>query len=343
MMSSCTAGDSGATGPGVFPSRVGVLRKKKRGLPVIPVITVLAVLLFTSFGRAERAEGIPGEGGEQGWVVVDHLGREVYLEAPPERVVGLSRQFMEEFYAIGVIPVGKVEEYNNRPEMNALPSLGRQNSPDIEAILAVQPDLIVANVRQHSEMTEMLESMGATVAFVDPSFEGDNFFTDRVLLFAALTGREEEAAAYCDHIRSVLEEVQQRIAPLGYERGIIVQGGSEMIQAAQPTGLYGALLPSLGIKNVVPANLPGSGRSTFVTYDIEAITEADPDILVIRSAGSGERNLERLRASYMDNPLWQGVRAVRQGKVFVLPQRVNPGNLSSEEALRITADVISGN
>ncbi|SIQ08230.1 iron complex transport system substrate-binding protein [Alkalispirochaeta americana] len=318
-------------------------QKKRTPLWVILATVILTVTLFSSFGRTESAEDSLGEGGLQGWVVTDHLGRDVYLKAPPQRIVGLSRQFMEELYAIGLVPVGKVEEYNNRPEMNALPSLGRQGSPDIEAILALEPDLIIANVRQHSEMTEMLESMGATVAFVDPSFEGDNFFTDRILLFAQLTGREQEAAVYCEHITAVLEEVQQQIAPLGYERGIIVQGGSEMIQAAQPTGLYGALLPSLGIQNVVPANLPGSGRSTFVTYDIEAITEADPDILVIRSAGSGERNLEWLRTYYLDNPLWQGVRAVRQGQVFVLPQRVNPGNLSSEEALRITADVISNN
>jgi ABC-type Fe3+-hydroxamate transport system substrate-binding protein len=312
----------------------------RRGLTVafIAVFAILSTAPISGSGGAESPDVEPAEDAPF-LIITDDQGREVVLNSVPTRVLGLARQFMEELFVIGVTPVGKVDEYDNRPELNALPSAGSQNAINIEAILELEPDLILANIRQHSDLTDSLEAMGATVFFVDPSLE-DDFFTDRVRLFGRLLDRNEEAEAYAADLAGVIEELRAQVAECGYETGIIVQGGSETIRAAQPTGLYGALFPALEIENIVPTDLPGAGRSTFVTYDLEAITQADPDIILIRAAGSGERDLNRLRQFYRESALWQGLRAVREDRLFVLPPRVNPGKISSEGALRTTADII---
>ena len=313
----------------------------KRWTTTVALIVGFATLptaFVSGAGRTESPEPEPAQGAPF-LVVTDDLDREIVLDSVPTRVLGLARQFMEELIVLGVTPVGKVDEYDNRPELNALPSVGSQNGINIEAILELEPELILANMRQHSDLTDSLEAMGATVFFVDPSL-GDDFFTDRVRLFGRLLDRNEEAEAYAANLAVLIEELRAQVARCGFETGIMVQGGSETIRVAQPTGLYGALFPALEIENIVPTDLPGAGRSTFVTYDLETITQADPDVILIRAAGSGERDLNRLRQFYRESALWQDLRAVREDRLFVLPARVNPGKISSEDALRTTADII---
>ncbi|MFP4431940.1 MAG: ABC transporter substrate-binding protein [Spirochaetaceae bacterium] len=310
------------------------------------MLTVLTAAPVAAMGSSEPPAAEPidrtdvGSEDDQPFLVTtDDLGREVVLQSVPTRVLGLARQFMEELFALGVTPIGKVDEYTNRPEGVALPSVGSQNSPNIESILQLEPELILANTRQHSDLTDALEAMGATVYFVDPQLE-ENFFTDRTDLFGRLLDRETEAEAYAARLDDVISELRAQVDQCGFDTGVLLQGGSETVRAAQPTGLYGALFPALGIRNVVPTGLPGAERSTFVTYDIEAITQANPDVILVRAAGSGERDTNRLRQFYRESELWQGLPAVRDDRIFVLPPRVNPGAVSSEDALRITADIL---
>ena len=307
-------------------------------LTLMAVLAILPIATVSCNNGAESPVVEPAQD-DSFLVITDDLDREIVLDSVPTRVLGLARQFTEELFELGVTPVGKVDEYDNRPEGKALPSVGSQNAINIEAILELEPDLILANVRQHSDLTDSLESMGATVFFIDPSLE-DDFFIDRVRLFGRLLDRNEEAEEYAANLAVLKEDLREQVAECGFETGIMVQAGSETIRAAQPTGLYGALFPALGIENIVPTDLSGPGQSTFVTYDLEAITQADPDVILIRAAGSGERDLDRLRQFYRESALWQGLRAVREDQLFVLPARVNPGKISSEDALRTTANIL---
>jgi iron complex transport system substrate-binding protein len=200
--------------------------------------------------------------------------------------------------------------------------------------------LILVNTRQHSDMTDVLESMGATVFFVDPTIEDGDFFKRRVRLFGRLLDRTNEAESYVANLDETYAEVRQQVSRCDFETGILLQGGSDAVRAAQPTGLYGALFPALGIENVVPLGLPGAGASTFVPYDLETITQEDPDVILVRAAGSGERNPERLLQFYRESAQWQGVSAVRENRIVVLPPRINPGAISSQDALRTTADIL---
>ncbi|AKL96380.1 ABC-type Fe3+-hydroxamate transport system, periplasmic component [Clostridium aceticum] len=275
-----------------------------------------------------------------GVVIEDHLGREVFLPENPTRILALTRAYMEELFELGITPIGKVEEYKNRPEGVALPSVSNQETPDLEAIYQLEPDFIIANTRQHSNVLENLEATGATVFFVDPNRIEEDPLTDRILLFGSLFGKQQVAEDYVQQLDELSVQLQDKVKEYGYETALILQGGVESIQAAQPTGLYGALLMRLGMKNIVPEGLPGSDKSTWVNFDIETILLEDPDVILIRAAGSKEQEPENLLDYYKEEAQWQQLKAVKEGKLFILPAKVNPGNISNEEALKTTAKAI---
>lgn len=220
--------------------------------------------------------------------VIDHVGREVAVPDAPQRVLPLHRTFAEDLAVLGVTAVGRVEEYQHREEARAWPSIGRERAPDLEAVYAAQPDLILANARMHLDILDALELSGAAVYFIDPSETDDDPLRTRIALIASLIGRDAAFATYDADLEATTERLRSLVEACGHARVAIVQGGAESVLAAQPTGLYHGLLSRLGLENVVPSGLPGAGRSTWVAFDIEAIIDADPDLVLIRAAGSGE-------------------------------------------------------
>ncbi len=296
----------------------------------ISCVTAAVLLVLVGIAPASASESR---------TVEDHLGREVAIPMSPERVLALHRTFIEDLLELGVMPVGRVHEYRHREEAAALPSIGREGSPDLEAIYELTPDLILANARRHGDLLDALELSGAAVFYVDPGVLDEDPMLDRIELFGQLLGLEDVAEAYAARLNALSAELREQVARCGHRTAIIVQGGSESVLAAQQTGMYHALLTRLGLENIVPRDLPGAGRSTWVSFDIEAIMRADPDVFLVRAARSGETE-QALVEHYRTAPEWQGLTAIREGKVFVLPAQVNPGSISNEDALRIAADLL---
>jgi len=274
--------------------------------------------------------------------MVDHLNRTVHLPAKPERVLALTRNFMEEMFALGIAPIGKVDEYVNRPEGKALPNISKQATPNIEAIINLKPDVIIANTRQHVPMLETLQTTGAVVFFIDPGRGGQDPLTGRIQLLGAILNRSQLAKQYIQQLESASEELKAQVAGQKFQTGIILDGAGDMTKAAQPTGFYGALLQRLGIENVVPAGLPGANASTWVTFDREAILKASPDVILIKAPGKNKGSQQKILDSVYGDSAWQETAAVKGRKVFLLPAAVDPGGMDSIEALRTTARILNG-
>lgn len=274
--------------------------------------------------------------------MVDHLNRTVHLPAKPERVLALTRNFMEEMFALGLAPIGKVDEYVNRPEGKALPNISKQSAPNIEAIINLKPDVIIANTRQHVPMLETLQTTGAAVFFIDPGRSGQDPLTGRIQLLGEILNRSQSAKQYTQQLESASEELKQQVAGQKFLRGIILDGAGDMTKAAQPTGFYGALLQRLGIQNIVSAGLPGANASTWVTFDREAILKASPDVILIKSPGKNKDSQQKLLDAVYGDSAWQETAAVKTRKVFLLPTSVDPGGMDSIEALRTTARILTG-
>lgn len=274
---------------------------------------------------------------------IDDLNRRVKIPSQPERILALSRSFIEDLFEIGITPVGKVEEYDNREEGIALPSVSTQRSPDIEAIIQLQPDFIIANVRQHANIIDYLELSGAPVFFVDPNKVEVDAMTDRITLLGKLFNREKIADDYINNLNELSNELKSKIKVAGYKTGIMIQGGVESILAAQPTGFNGALFTRLGIENIVPSDLSGARQSTWVNYDIETILQNDPDIILVRAADGSHADYDAMLNYYLNNQHWKELSAVQNGNIFVLSSDINVGSISNIDALKNIAEIILSN
>lgn len=316
-------------------------------------------------------------------LIKDDLDREVEVPDQPQRVLALNSSMMEMVFELGVVPVGKVSEYViPRPEAQDLPEISFENSPNIEMINKLAPDLIIAHARNHGQIQDSLESTGAAVVYLDPG-KAEDQLVGRIDLVSEVLNRQAEAAAYVQKVQEKAEELKEKIAGSPVKTALLIQGGSQTVRAAQTFCFWGRLLSFLGIENIVPEEVAKTTKAGFVNFDIETVIQKDPDAILIlqpgfRSAPSGEGRQgegggkqgdgggrqggggkqgepaggeaqqgpksispEKLLAMYRDDPMWQQLSAVKNGRIYILPDNVSPGRIGTLDALEVTAKLLA--
>ncbi len=308
---------------------------RKVFLPMCLVLLVCA-LPITAQGMQEQV--VQSEVDAK--VVIDELSRSVKIPNSPQRVLALTSAVMQSLYNIGISPVGKVEEYRVTKEGMGLPSVGMTNAINIEAVYALNPDLIIASSRFHAALKESLEQSGAAVYFFDPDKVGEISVVDLTAYIGNLLGREADGKQYVQSIHALSQELRTAIVePLGIKRAVMIQDG-ETITAAQSASSYGAMLKLLGLENIVPDNLPGAGKASFVNYTIETILQQNPDVVfIVASSNNAENNRAQLEKIKNDDQ-WKHFAMQQGGRFVLLPFAANPNRSSIEDMLRITAEAL---
>ena len=152
-------------------SRLNLLRRTL--IVTVALIMLLAFALPVSFAQDS----------EEPRTVRDFIGRELTLETAPQRVVGMSASINEMLFAIGVTPAGVTAGMDFPPEAAALPTIGIGYQPDLEALAALEPDLIIANVQLNMSILGQLEAIAPTymMMILKPSDIPANIRTLRTL------------------------------------------------------------------------------------------------------------------------------------------------------------------
>ena len=126
--------------------------------------------------------------------IVDDLGRSVSIEGMPQRIISLVPSNTEILFALGLGDkvVGVTEFCNYPAEVLDKEKVGGFSTPDIEKIIALQPDLILAGSIHAKEIIPALEERGLAVfALVPQSLDG---ILEDIRMVGKITGKGEEAS-----------------------------------------------------------------------------------------------------------------------------------------------------
>ena len=143
------------------------------------------------------------------------LGVTPRLQRMPQRIVSLVPSLTEVLFAFGLgARLVGVTDYctEPQPEVRSKPTVGGTKNPDIEAILQLKPDLVVANVEENRRQdVESLQSRGISVFVCFPRTVGEALMTLRAL--AQATGAESQAAPVSERLGVAYGEILRLAAP----------------------------------------------------------------------------------------------------------------------------------
>jgi iron complex transport system substrate-binding protein len=236
--------------------------------------------------------------------VTDDADREVTIEAQPERVVSLAPANTEIVAALGIeerlVGVTTYDDYP--PSVADIPKVGDFVTPNMEAIAAADPDLVLATSGVQADVVEQLEGTGAAVLVIDPQTLDGVYAAIEIV--GAATGESGAAQDLVDEMKDTASEVEQAVAGEPVPRVFIEIGQNPLFTAGADT-LIGDLVVRAGGENVV-------AESGYVAYSSEQLISADPEVYLATLGSMSDPEDVETRAGY------DGISAVKAGRVFVL-------------------------
>jgi cobalamin transport system substrate-binding protein len=236
----------------------------------------------------------------------DDTAANVSFEAPPEAIISLSAAHVEVLYAIGAgdqLIAGDL--FSDCPaaaeELEHLDSF----TPSVEAITALEPDLVVLGF-SNPDLQTALAGVGITTLLQEPPATVSDVMDD-INQLGIVTGHAEEAKAY---VRGMEEAVDEIVADVPEEATPpkVFHEVDNTLFTAGPGSFVGHMYELLKAENIAEAT-----GEPFPQMTQEAIIQAAPDVIILADEEAGE-NAETVSA----RPGWDAIPAVQDQRVYTV-------------------------
>lgn len=262
---------------------------------------VASVFLLAQFSRFVFAEG----GGSE-ISIIDYYGTSVVLDEPAESVVSLSPGITETLFALGYgqLLVGRSAYCDYPPEVADIAVVGNIIEPNIEYIVALSPDIVIASTHFTREAFDKLMRVGLKVAVLmgQETFEG--VYDGVIRPLAILLGDALAGEKVISSMQATVAEAMKRVERFAVNPTVyyVVGFGEGGDWTAGGDTFIGEMIEMAGGENIA-ADVHGW------SFNLESLVKRDPDIIIIPPWAKGVFSI---------TPLYSDLRAVRDGNVIVV-------------------------
>ena len=270
------------------------------------VLSLVMLLFFCSVTLAE-------ENTTRAVTVTDDLGRAVRVAETPVRIVSLSPSNTEILFALGLGDrvVGATKYCNYPPLVKELKDSGKVEvvggyvEPDIERILTLHPDLVLASQKHSNGAVSLLDKEGIATFIVDP-----NNLTSIILSLEKIgkvTGKEAEASELCNQMEAQIGAVSDKVSSLPKMRVLYIVWHDPVRTAGAGT-FEDEIIEKAGGVNIF------NDLSGYAQVDPEAIAVRNPEV-IIACSGMGTGADKPLQWAETERGLNQTI-ARKNGRIY---------------------------
>ncbi|MER7581463.1 iron-siderophore ABC transporter substrate-binding protein [Kitasatospora sp. NPDC097691] len=319
-----------------------------RRLPVAVLAVALSTTLLAACGSsgdgaksggdsassasADTAAGFPRS--------VKHAAGTAELKSRPKRVVVLDSGELDDVTLLGITPVGAVSPHMKteggfpnylKDKIKDTKDVGPMNEPNLELIASLKPDLILSSKVRHAKVYSQLNAIAPTVLAETTGFP----WKENLALYAQALGKEDEA-------KKALADYEARAKKLGEEIRTKFNGTMPTASVVRfvtgPTRLYakssysGVVLKDVGLTRPASQDVD----QNIIEVSAEQINQADADLVFVTTADDPTKTKE---SEVQQTPVWQGLNAVKNNKVFNVPDETWMSGIGVQAADAMLVDI----
>lgn len=238
------------------------------------------------------------------FTITDSFDRKVTLKKEPQKVVSISPAVTEIVFALGQQDklIGRTDYCSYPEEAAQIESIGDLMSPNIEKIVDMEPDVVIASAHFQKEVLQKLEDAGQTVVILygEESFDGAYEAIGKI---GGLFNARKAASGIIDDMKATVADVEKRVEGKEKPSVYYVVGFGEMgdYTAGKDT-FVGQMIEMAGGKNAAD-DVEGWN------YSLEKLLEKNPDVLICSKADHHKEQLKTANG-------YQDLDAVKNGKIL---------------------------
>lgn len=244
----------------------------------------------------------------------DQMDREVTLEKEPERIVSLAPSNTEILFSLGLgDKVVGVTNYCDYPEeAKAKEKIGGFANPNIEKIISLKPDLVVAT-DMHQKPVEQLEKLNIPVVVLAPKNISD--VLESIEMIGEATGKTDESQKLVETLSQRIKTVEDKVAGIPQEKRpkVYYEVWPEPFTTAGPGTFVNDIIEKAGGQNIA-----GDAQKAYPEYSQEMIISKNPDIIIFSHHGSSKQTVEDI----LKRSGWESIKAMKDKKVYYVDENI---------------------
>ena len=258
--------------------------------------------------------------------VTDDTRRQVEIPYRPLRVAVTNAWMVELLMACGYKPVARPRiplEFVYPPEAHDIPVVAISHSagPNIEQLAAARPDLVLATPMYARFGPPIEQALDVPVLIYDLASVDD--ILEKMATLGDVAGCAPAAKEAVTALRGKMEQ-QRADLPAEGPKVLGLFGSTEALLAFTSASYLGDMVELMGgnlVANVGPPFIhQGSADPAFTPFSLETVVAQDPDVIfLVRHANPTDAREEGLEELF-SNPIWEGLRAVVDGRVHELSE-----------------------
>jgi iron complex transport system substrate-binding protein len=284
------------------------------------------------------SDPVAGTGDDAATQRITHAMGTTTVPLHPKRVVVLDTDKIDTAVSLGITPVGATElpELDKPPaylgDLSSMKGVGEISEPDLEAVAALQPDLILGSKFRQEKFYDELSAIAPTVFTEKVGITWkDNFLLDGKAL-----GQEQKARDLLAGYETRAKELGTKIPNAASLEVSIVRFMPAEIRVYGPDGFSGIVLGDIGLGRPERQLLADKDDKRFDKVSPERIADLDGDVMFVTAQGP---TAEGQKAKVTGGNLWKELGAVKAGKSWDVPAETWMTGIGVTAANKILDDV----
>lgn len=285
----------------------------------LPLVLLILLSCDPLFGLSEQSgamkrrqqgilTGMPFMSNVAPRTFVDDTGRKIYLAKTPKRIVSLAPSITEMLFAIeaGDSVVGVTELCDYPPEASTKSHVG-DSRPNLEAILALQPDLVLAMEVIRDDVLKTLDQLKIPL-FVMEAQSLEHVYS-HIQTLGRMLHRVQPANALAHSMRKEMQAIGEQTRTLSRPRVLYVLYSQPFITVGRGSFIH-QLLELAGGENIAK-----DAGNAYPRLSMEVVVQKDPEVLLFPSMG-GKGSLE---VDLDQWTRWTSLTAVKNDRLHFVP------------------------
>lgn len=277
----------------------------------ISIIIILLVGVLIAFsGQGIQAEDFPV-------TIEDDLGEKIELNEKPEKIISLAPSMTEMLYSLGlgdrVVGVSSYADYPEEATQNQ--KIGSVTDPNVEKIVSLKPDLVLAAAINKMEYVEKLKSLDIKVAGFNPTSIEETVNTMNKV--GKITGEEYLAKELTKKMNNQLTEIEELVAEKlkDNDRPDVFY---EIWHDPLTTAGEGTFIDDL-IQTAGGRNLGALAEGSWPQFDMETMLVENPEVY-ISSQHSDAHTFTK--EGLKERPNYSALNAVKNDRIYFIEQNL---------------------
>ena len=240
--------------------------------------------------------------------VKDDVGRKITVYKEPQRIISTAPSVTEILFALGLNEkiVGVTTLCNYPEEAKTKEKIGTFQSPNIEKILSLKPDIVIATGGVQRQTVEKLEQLGIPVFVSYPRTMEEVIRS--IYTIGHITGAEESAKKLAFDLKLRVAKVTSKVSKARVKPKVFFELWNEPLMSAGPGSFIDDIIRKAG-----GINIAGSSKSAYPIFSLEQLVKEDPDVIIGAESSMGANPLDVSK-----RPGWNTLKAVKNQKVFMI-------------------------